>query len=139
MTKKLCFLLLLFSLNSSSFAQYARFPEITLEQCDITYITDQSILECEQNNAIQAKTVLDDFYPRLHDFLPKELGEALTVAQLNWDKLTYSECELAFVMHDESIIKEINILHCINQKSYHRLQDLIYIVVLWENILGYFQ
>ncbi len=138
MIKKLC-LLLLFGINSLSFAQYARFPEIALEKCEETYITDQTILECEQNNAVRAKATLDDFLPRLYNFLPKELGETSTIAQFNWDKLTLTECELAYAMHTASTVKEINILHCINQKSYRRLQDLIYSVVLWENTLGHFQ
>lgn len=137
--KKLLLFILIFNANMLSFAQHARFPEITLKSCSEIYITETNILECEENNSTQVKLVLNEFYPRVRNFLPLEQQKTLDTSQQSWDKLITTECQLANAIYPDSLARDIKILNCINHKSHQRVRDLIYTVVLWENILGSFQ
>lgn len=131
--------MLILNINIFSFAQHARFPEVTLDNCEQTYIIESEILKCEQNNAKQVESVLKQFYPKVREFLPIEQVSMLDLSQQSWDQLITTECQLANAIYPDSTARDIKVLNCINQKSHQRVRDLIYTVVLWENILGSFQ
>lgn len=122
-----------------AYGQNGRFPYLELDDCNTLYITNPKILECEKNNALIITEAIEKFYPRVREFFPKDYQEMLDQSQMYWDKLVHTDCKLSANVYDDPIIQEIRMLNCINQQAEKRIQDLIYTVVLWEDILGNFQ
>ncbi len=117
-----------------------RFPILMLDDCVRKHAQLTDINQCEYNNYRVANEALGIFYLNLQYFLPEEHHQTLEASQTYWENFADATCTVSAARYTES--EEQNAvakIHCLNHRIEERIDNLVYLVMLWEEKLGSFQ